>query len=426
MNPHRRARFSAGLIRPQLFAAAAVCFTLLLTSSCASPTSESQAQQNKDRSEVLEIPSGNFAANWRAELPIRQVQPRALYVNDDKVLVYTADNKCIWANRASGHIVSITTPAKTTDTLYEPCTLTDRVVFPTTSEISVYDRNGKEMHRIPLRYGASSGAVGDARTIYLGTAHPNGGRVASIDTNTQPYEVSPEWGLMTRGQVAAAPANYQGLVFAGSADFNVYAVRGENRDNIWPGLPEGYFKTGGEILADLQCDKDGVYVASMDTKLYCLDINTGRVRWTYYAGRPLRKDSVPIPTTNFVYLYVPSTGIVAIDKTGKQEVRTPKWTYSKGRQFLSSDEKYAYLRNDDNSIVAVDKQTGQARFASRRKDFRFFATNTSAKDSSIYACTPSGMLYSIKPILKPGTVGEWVMIPSPDALAAGSASEDGR
>ena len=386
---------------------------LLLSLSCSSSSSEQEAAQQKKSPDVLEIPSGNFTANWRAELGLGQTQPKAVYVNDDKVLVYTSDNKCIWVNRASGHIVSISRAARSTDLLQAPCTLADRVVFPSTSDLGVYDRNGKLMHRIPVRYGASSGAVGEGHTIFLGEDHPNGGRVAAMDTAPQPYDVAPLWELMTRGQVSAAPAVYQGLVFAGSRDGGVYALRGENRDNLWPGLDAGYFKTDGEILADLQVDKDGVYVCSMDSKLYCLDINTGRVRWTYYSGRPLREDSSPVPTTSFVYLYVPQVGLAAIDKAGKLETRTAKWVFSRGRQFLSSDEKYAYVRADDNSIVAVDKQTGQARFASRRKDFRFFATNSNPKDSSIYACTPGGMLYSVRAVLKPGTVGEWVFAPSP-------------
>ena len=97
---------------------------------------------------------------------------------------------------------------------------------------------------------------------------------------------------------------------------------------------------------------------------------------------------------------------------GKVETRSAKWVYSRGRQFLSSDEKYTYIRGDDNSIVAVDKQSGQARFTSRRKDFRVFASNSNPKDSSIIACSPSGMLYSVRAVLKPGTVGEWVAAPS--------------
>ena len=417
MRSHHGQRRFADLIHwPHLLACATVMSVMAICLSCSNSTTEAegQAQQKKTPGkapEILEIPSGNLTANWRAELSLGQTQPKAIYVNDDKVLLYTSDNKCIWLNRASGHIVSITRAARSTDRLHAPCTLADRVVFPSTSELAVFDRNGKQMHRIPLRYGASSGAVGEGRRIYLGEDHPNGGRIAAMDTGPHPYDITPEWEGMTRGQVSAAPAIYQGLVFAGSRDGGVYALRGENRDNLWPGLDVGYFKTDGEILADLQADKDGVYVCSMDSKLYCLDINTGRVRWTYYAGRPLREDSSPVPTANFVYLYVPQTGVVAIDKSGKQETRTAKWVYARGRQFLSSDDKYAYVRAEDNSIVAIDKQNGQPRFASRRKDFGVFATNSTPKDSNIYACTPGGMLYSVRAVLKPGTVGEWVALP---------------
>jgi outer membrane protein assembly factor BamB len=418
---HLGERFPAELIRrSRLLACMAALALLLVSLSCTTSPTESQAG-SKGAPEVVEIPTGNFTAQWRAEIPLRQTQPRSIHLNEDKVLLYTSDNKCIWVNRASGHIVSIVQAAKTTDTLYPPVTLADRVVFPSTSELSVFSRNGKLMHKIGLRYNESSGASGDGRRVYFGMDHPNGGRVVAMDTRPQPYEVSPEWELMTRGQVSAAPAVYQELVFAGSRDGGVYAMRGENRANIWPGLEIGFFKTGGEILADLQADKDGVYVASMDSKVYCLDINTGRVKWTYYAGRPLRHDSSPIAAANFVYTYVPTAGIVAIEKAGQQEVRSPKWTASKGRQLLASDEKYAYIRGADYSIMAVDKQSGDSKFASRRNDFRVFGTNIGGKDNNIYACTPGGMLYCISAVLKPGTVGEWVESDVPTSAEAVAA-----
>ena len=113
--------------------------------------------------------------------------------------------------------------------------------------------------------------------------HPNGGRVAAIDTKPQPYPLPPIWTLQTRGQVSAAPATTQDAVFAGSRDGGIYAVRAVDRENLWPGVEEGHFRTGGEILADVKVDRDGVYASSMDSKLYCLDPNTGRIRWTYYS-----------------------------------------------------------------------------------------------------------------------------------------------
>lgn len=360
--------------------------------------------------EPAELPAGSFTAAWRAEIPLEGKQLKQLTLNDEQVFAMLSDNRCVWINRSSGRIASISEAAKPQDNLFAPLTLTDRVVFVSTSQLSVFDRKTtKLMHRNPLQSSASSGPAGDGRIVYFGVDNPTGGRIAAVTSDKQPYEISPFWELATRGQLSAAPADYQGMIFAASRDGGVYAVRGSNRDNLWPGLPKGYFQTGGEIVANVHADKDGVFVSSTDTKLYCLDLNIGRLRWSYYAGVPLREASAPVIVGSSIYLYVPGTGVVALDKTGKSEIRQPKWVVPTARQFLAADDANVYLRNDDNTILAVDKATGQTKFSSRQNSFATFATNTSTKDTNIYAATPAGVLYSITPILKPGTVGQWVM-----------------
>jgi hypothetical protein len=48
---------------------------------------------------------------------------------------------------------------------------------------------------------------------------------------------------------------------------------------------------------------------------------------------------------------------------------------------------------------------------SQRKDYAHFAINANFKDNSvIYAATQDGTVYAIKPVLKPGAVGEWAGI----------------
>ena len=165
MRPHLGRCFFADLIRStHALACVAAMGVIFLCLSCSNTSSEPQAQQQQKKApEILEIPSGNFTANWRAELSLGQTQPKAIYLNDDKVLLYTSDNKCIWVNRASGHIVSISQVAKPTDILYEPCRLPDRVVFPSTSALSVFNCVGKLMYRISQR-SASSTFVGVSRT----------------------------------------------------------------------------------------------------------------------------------------------------------------------------------------------------------------------------------------------------------------------
>jgi outer membrane protein assembly factor BamB len=357
----------------------------------------------------VELPAGSFTINWRAELPRGDKPAKAMSLDDEYAFVALEDNRCVWINRSSGRLLSITPVAKPHDTLYMPVTLADRIVFPSTSQLFVFNRSTLKLnHTIHMRYGASSGAVGEGIRLFMGQDHPNAGRLTAIDTYPQPYDVSPAWDLATRGQVSAAPAIYQRQVFAGSRDGCVYAVSGTDRSLLWPGLDKGFFASGGPILADLAADAEGVYAASTDSKLYCLDPNTGRVRWIYYAGTPLREDSKPIVTANAVYMHVRGTGMVAIDKKASTEIRKASWVVPDARQFLAADSSNVYLQGNDNSILAVDKTSGQIKFASKFKNFSVFAANTSTKDTNIYAITPGGVVYSITPVLKPGSVGQLV------------------
>ena len=375
---------------------------------CASNTSDDEEARRGGA--VVEIPTNSFALQWSANLPLREdTALRGLDINEDRVFAWTTGNNCYLISRESGFVQRIVEAAPPQDRVYKPVTLPDRIVFVSTSQCAVLDKaTGKVNYTFSNRYGASSGAVGEGTFIYFAENHPNGGRVTARDTKPQPYDIPPLWTLLTRGGVSATPALYQGSLFAGSRDGNVYAVRGANRDVLWPGLDGGVFKTGGELLADLKADKEGVYVASVDTKLYCLKLDTGRVNWVYYAGRPLRELSSPVVTAQFVYLYVPDVGVVAIDKSGRQDVRTAKWSVPSGRQFLAHDERNVYLRNNQNHVIAVDKQSGQIKFTSKRNDFTLFATNNSEKDSHIYAATERGQVLRIKPVVRAGSVGQVV------------------
>ena len=366
--------------------------------------------RNDDKDTVAEpvqLTANTFAVEWRAEAPVGDGEIRRLHVNEDRVMAVNSDNRCFFLNRKSGHINQITQVGQIQDTVFEPLTLPTQIVFPSTNNVTVLNREGAKQYQIRMRYAVASGVVGDPDRLFLGFDSPNGGRVAAIANKAQPYDVTPLWELLTRGQVSATPAYQAGQVYAGSRDGNVYAVLGETREVLWPGLEGARFQTGGPILADVKADKDGVYVASMDSKLYCLDLNTGRVKWRYYAGPALREDSTPIVTTSSLYLFVPGQGVVSIDKNNRNEIRPAKWAVGNARRYIAEDEQHVYLQMNDNRIAAVDKQSGQPRFASTRRDFTAFALNPI--DSMIYAATKNGTIYAIRPVLKPGGMGELVV-----------------
>jgi len=167
------------------------------------------------------------------------------------------------------------------------------------------------------------------------------------------------------------------------------------------------FKTGGSVVADLAADDDTLYVASTDSKLYALNRLNGRIRWQYYATAPLREGAVV--TSDMVYQYDRGAGLAALSKASGDFNRRPLWVAEDCTRLLAQDDRNAYLRRRDGAIVARDKKTGEVRFTSRQK-FNVFATNTLKEDGMIYAATKGGRILAIRPILKPGMVGEVVRL----------------
>ncbi|MGA2498326.1 MAG: PQQ-binding-like beta-propeller repeat protein [Tepidisphaeraceae bacterium] len=365
------------------------------------------------QAQVMEVPVGSFMSTWKVSIPLAKEQVTRISLNEDRVFVLTSDGRLYWIERSSGVTRAVTGVADKGDRVFDPVTLKNRIVVPTEKKLVVFEPNGKLAYTINLRYNASTGAVGEGTAVFLGVDHPSQGRIQAIDTKRQPYDISPIWELATGGQITSRPAVFQGAVFAASRDGAVYGVRGENRDVLWPILDGSVFRTGAEIVANLTADKDGVFVASTDTKLYCINAAAGRIRWIYYAGVPLKEDSTPVSVGAFVYIYVPGKGLVAIDKTGQGELRLAKWAVEDGRQVLAVDEKNTYVRMADNSIAGVERATGQIKMRSSRKDFVAFASNVNFKETgTIYAVTADGTVMAIKPVTKPGAVGEWVLAPA--------------
>jgi outer membrane protein assembly factor BamB len=280
--------------------------------------------------------------------------------------------------------------------------LKDKVVYPTNTTLEIYDLQGKQLQSMQLDFAMRGPAVGSGNTIYVGADVQRGSRFIAIDI-TKPYRHAPKWWFVTDGAISAAPALFQQQLFIGTEGNRIYAVT-EDRKPVWA-LDGFSFRTAGRILADIKADEVGVYVASTDTKLYCIDRNKGKLVWEYYAQHPLT--TAPVVTATTLYQAVPDIGLVAIDKLNGKYNRDALWVSQAVVQVLSDDAQNVYGRLADNSIVAIDKKTGQQKFRSQRHDFAIFATNTT--DSTIFAATKDGKVYAITPVLKGGMMGEIVM-----------------
>lgn len=356
------------------------------------------------------IPAQSFQQHWEADLALKDDSVDRIFVRDDLIFVYTHSHKAYILSRSGGQVLNIDAVASAAIDLFPPVVLGDKLVFPTNTTLEVYDRQGNRQRTINTENAIRSPAVGNKNVVYFGSEYPGGSRLIAMDI-TRP-SVVPIWQVMTPGgALSAAPALYQGIVYAGTQDGKIYAVS-EDRSAIWP-LEGGVFLTSGKIVADVKADQEGVYFASTDSKLYCVDRMTGKVKWQYFSGRPLTAS--PQVTADTVYQAVPEIGVVAIDKTkskfpqyGSGDNRDAKWIAPDAVEFLAADEQFAYMRTRDNRITAFDQKTGKQVFQSQRTDLQLFSANPD-KDGLIFAATKGGKIYAIKPSIQGGGVGELVM-----------------
>jgi outer membrane protein assembly factor BamB len=228
---------------------------------------------------------------------------------------------------------------------------------------------------------------------------------------------------------------YGEIIYSGDDRGEVDAVSAA-RLQVWD-TDHGVFLTKGAITADLRVDDSGLYVACTDTKLYCINRTTGKLKWQYFAGGQL--SSSPVLTADTVYQMTPNLGLVALDKAAVPEKnaqatpttaydRVPKWTCREAEQFLSQDARYTYVAEGRANpmgpelprqqwVVALDRQTGKPAYESEHHDFAIFGTNP--RDGLIYVGFADGKLMALAPVLRAGQIGEMVMVPvSPPVTVA--------
>lgn len=394
------------LILPIIFAA--------LTAGCGGKG----ASVGEPEANPAPLTANSFMRKWTADIDAAAGGVAQIYVREDLLFAYAANGTSYVMNRATGRLLYVhAIPGGLMD-LHPPLLFKDTIVYTSLNTLEIYGRkNGQFKRTVRLPLAVRSGAAGDKGDIYLGADYPGGGRVMKLDA-THEY-VPIVWGLMfPNAAISSAPVVFNDVVYAAGQDGRVAAVSAESRDPAW-GF--GFFETAGPIYADLAADESGVYVAGGDSKFYCLNRSTGKVKWQYFAGVGLK--AAPALTNDLVLEYVDGTGLLALDKAppvvnGKPSLqydRQPRWIAPGATQFLASDKSYVYVALADKSIAAIDKTSGQIAFTSKRNDFVAWAANI--KDGVVYAATSGNHIIAILPVTTPGAMGTIVRADPPAGRA---------
>lgn len=105
-----------------------------------------------------------------------------------------------------------------------------------------------------------------------------------------------DWRFETAGKIRSTPAVAGGRVYFGSWDGHVYALEAESGEEAWR------FDTGGVVQGSPALDGGRLFVGSRAAAVYSLDAGSGDLLWTHGHSDGSWVESSPMPGDGAVYI----------------------------------------------------------------------------------------------------------------------------
>ncbi|MFE7116071.1 PQQ-binding-like beta-propeller repeat protein [Streptomyces sp. NPDC057654] len=202
------------------------------------------------------------------------------------------------------------------------------------------------------------------------------------------------WRAATGGPVSSDPAVAKGVVYFGSDDQHIYAVRTSTGKPVW----RQPFSTGGRARSSPVAAEGVVYAGSDDGKLYAIDARSGKQRWE----RPLNAAlgwSSPVLAGDSVYV---SSGNDTERRTlyrvgaahGEERWKCPISDRPVWGPAVADGA--AYVGCDDGFLYCVDAARGKLLWKFRGDEGKAF-WRPAVAGGTVYVGSSDGKLYAIDP-----------------------------
>jgi eukaryotic-like serine/threonine-protein kinase len=178
--------------------------------------------------------------------------------------------------------------------------------------------------------------------------------VGSYDTNIWALKLATGefvWKYATEGGIASSPevAPDADLILCGSEDNLFYAIDYKSGATMWT------FKTQGRVRGSALVSDNNVFFGSDDGYLYALSNTTGQQRWVFDAGSEIR--SRPCILGDRIIIGTDMGEVFGLELNGVR-----KWRFKAKRAVYSTPvidlEGICYFGSFDNHLYALDAQSG--------------------------------------------------------------------
>ncbi|MFA4945944.1 MAG: PQQ-binding-like beta-propeller repeat protein [Candidatus Micrarchaeia archaeon] len=198
--------------------------------------------------------------------------------------------------------------------------------------------------------------------------------------------ITTKWTYLAGEYITSSPAVVNGIVYFGSGDGNVYALKARTGKKIWSYL------TGNQISFSSPAVKNGiVYIGSVDGNVYALNANNGRKIWSYYTAAmvlssPAVSEGIIYSASaandsehySYVYALNASTGNLVWKYATNGPIQTSSPAVAEGTVYIGSQDSNG---TGGDKFYALNAYTGK----------RVWSCDIGAVDSS--PAVANGMVY---------------------------------
>lgn len=249
---------------------------------------------------------------------------------------------------------------------------------------------GELLWELELPHHPSTSPEADTDHMYVGTVD---GSVYCYDTARirELWEAGrlPQWSVNAHVwrhkaplEITSSPVSDGEHVAFASLSGSVYSIgAGEHRLNF-------QFETDERISTQMGRGAGGLYIASRDTRLYCLNFDTGLHRWTFTAGVPVRTQ--PQVIGNNVYVAPHNDGIYCLSAaTG-----AIKWHQPRATTFLALTDNYLFATDALNNIMLLSHEDGGLIGEARLRGYSSHLPNE--RTDRLFLASPTGRILCIR------------------------------
>ncbi len=218
----------------------------------------------------------------------------------------------------------------------------------------------RDMNRVPFTekgIAEHASPVAAEGAVFIGSIHGKGVRAVNYKTGRS------IWNFKVAEGVESTPAFYEGKVYFGANNGNIYALDAKSGKELWQ------FSTGSELLSGAVAEGGMVFFNNTNDTLHALDGETGEVLWRYrhessgiFAIRP---SGSPAVADGIIYIGFRDGTIAAFVSFDGSILWKNRVTLKKGARFKDIDAspvvdgEALYVTSYDGGLFKLSSKTGE-------------------------------------------------------------------